>query len=368
MKLGIVGGGQLARMLAIAGAPLGCSFRFLDPSPDACAFELGESICASFGDVQALAQLAADTQVVTFEFENISAQALAQLADQATVFPQPSALAAKVDRLHEKQLFQRLEIPTAEFHAVDSLADLEQLGEILGFPFVLKTRSQGYDGKGQAILRAASECETVWEELGGRPLLAEAFVPFQRELSILAVCGASERAYYPIAENVHRSGILFSTVARQDDLMFESAVEHVDKLLNELNYRGVLALELFQVGDRLLANEFAPRVHNSGHWTIEGAETSQFENHLRAVLGLPLGSTDMLGPVTMLNCVGHLPAAAEVLATEDAHFHAYGKRVRPGRKVGHVTVRATSEVELQSRVRQIEEVMQHSRELQESSR
>jgi 5-(carboxyamino)imidazole ribonucleotide synthase len=312
-----IGGGQLGRMLGLAGLPLGLEFRFLDPSPEAPAREVGELVIGEYDDGDALARLALGAAVVTYEFENVPVDAARAVAP----LPPPVALELGQDRLVEKQLFQRLGIPTARFGSLEES----------GLPAIVKSRRLGYDGKGQR--RVALE-----EELGEHEV-AEEIVPFDRELSIVAVRGRDgETRFWPLAENVHRDGILRISRSPAADAPQAEAEELVGRLLEELDYVGVLALELFDVAGRLLANEFAPRVHNTGHWTIDGAVTSQFENHLRAILGLPLGSTDALAPTVMLNLIGASPPSEKLLQLPGAHLHLYGKAPRPGRKIGHVTL------------------------------
>lgn len=339
MIVGVLGGGQLGRMLALAGYPLGQQFIFLCPDRHPCAAPLGEHLYASFDDQEALADLAARADVVTFESENVPAQAVRPLAEKVSLRPSIEALSLAQDRLLEKRLFRELDIPTPRFAPVQCLADHEEAVADIGFPAVLKTRRQGYDGKGQAILRQGRDLAQAWHELGAVPAIVEAFVPFDREVSIIAVRGCrGETSFYSLSENVHHDGILRLSTCRPDDPMQERAEGYARRLLARLDYVGVLALELFQVGEELLANEFAPRVHNSGHWTIEGAETSQFENHLRAVAGWPLGSTAIKRLAAMVNFIGAMPAAAQVLQLPGVHLHVYAKSPRPGRKVGHATV------------------------------
>lgn len=361
ITVGIVGAGQLARMLALAGLPLGLRFVMLDPAPDACGAVLGEHLCRSFDDPQALDLLASKCDVVTYEFENVPAGAMARLAEQVPVFPNPQALAISRDRLSEKSLLRELGIPVPSFQAVDSLDDLEQAVTTLGLPAVLKTRTLGYDGKGQFVLRSREDIHLAWSQLGRVPLILERFVPFDREISILGVRGRDGATrFYPVSENVHREGILRVSRCKPDDPMQERAKDYARRLLDRLDYVGVLALELFCVGPELMANEMAPRVHNSGHWTIEGAETSQFENHMRAVASLPLGSTESVGHAAMVNFIGNSPAAAAVLAIPDTHLHLYGKNSREGRKVGHATIRSGSESALESSVDQLLKLVHQS--------
>ena len=342
MKVGILGGGQLARMLALAGHPLGLEFVFLDPAGDAAARPVATQIRGPFDDPDALDELARSVDVVTYEFENVPASSVRRLAGRVAVHPSADALAAAQDRLAEKSLFRALDIPTTDFEAVDSAESLHAAARSRGGRLVAQTRTHGYDGKGQVVIEHPDDAERAWASLG-RPSIVEEHVAFDRELSVIGVRSrGGETRFYPIAENVHRGGILRTSISRPRDPMEATAHDYARRILERLDYVGVIAVELFQRGDSLLANEFAPRVHNSGHWTIEGAETSQFENHLRAVAGLPLGSTEAAGFAAMVNCIGALPDAAAVLEVEGAHLHAYGKAPRPGRKVGHVTVRTAT--------------------------
>ncbi len=320
--VGCVGGGQLGRMLALAGLPLGIRLRFLDPAPDACARAVGELLVGGYDDPALLARLADGADAVTYEFENVPVEAAAAVG----AVPGPGALEEGQDRLREKELFRRLGIPTARFGSP---------GEI-GVPALVKLRRLGYDGKGQRRIDAV-------EPLAADEL-AEELVPFDRELSIVAVRARSgETRFWPLAENVHRDGVLRVSRAPAADAPQAEAEAIATALLDELAYVGVLAVELFEVDGRLLANEFAPRVHNTGHWTIDGAVTSQFENHLRAILGLPLGETEALAPAVMVNLIGGIPSLDDLLALPSAHLHLYGKEPRPGRKVGHVTLVGASE-------------------------
>ena len=349
MIVGILGGGQLARMLALAGYPLGFKFRFLDPSPEACAGHLGGLVTAGFADHAAVQRLADAAHVVTFEFENVPAQTLAFLPERVPTFPPAEALAVAQDRLREKTLFSELGIPTARFAAADAAEDLGPALDRVGLPAILKTRTLGYDGKGQAVLGETADAQSAWTRLGGVPCTLEELVPFDRELSIVAVRGRTgETAFYPVAENRHRHGILWVSRCRPQDPLQTRAEDLVRRLLESFDYVGVLALELFQVGDRLLANEIAPRVHNTGHWTIEGAVTSQFENHLRAILGYPLGSTAPIGHAAMVNLIGDLPDLGLLLRVPGVHVHVYGKEPRPGRKLGHVTLCTAQEAHLEA--------------------
>jgi 5-(carboxyamino)imidazole ribonucleotide synthase len=342
--VGILGGGQLARMLALAGAPLGLRFLVMDSVADACAAQFVPLLQADYTDQRALAEFAARVDVVTFDFENVPAESAAWLASREPVFPTPRALAVAQDRLAEKTLFNQLGIGTARFSAVESLAGLEAALAEIGSPAILKTRRLGYDGKGQFRLRSEGDVEAAWAALGAQAttvgLIVEAFVPFQRELSVVAVRGRDgEFRSWPLTRNWHADGILSASLAPAEvsPALAQAALDCARRVAEALDYVGVFALELFERDGELLANEMAPRVHNSGHWTIEGAVCSQFENHLRAVLGLPLGATNARGLSCMLNWVGELPAAGPVLAEAGAHWHDYGKSPRVGRKVGHAT-------------------------------
>lgn len=352
MRVGILGGGQLARMLALAGYPLGQEFSVLDPGSDVCSAAVADQLQGDYVDQKLLAQLAEEADVVTYEFENVPAAAVEFLAGKVPVYPPQLALATAQDRLREKTLFRELGIATPAFVAVNSLEELQQAMEQVGWPAVVKTRSEGYDGKGQAVLRKPEDLAPAWQDLVGVPAIVEAFVPFEREISIIAVRSTSgEMVCYPLTENTHRDGILRLSIARPGDAMQARAVEYAERLMDKLDYVGVLALELFQAGDSLLANEFAPRVHNSGHWTQDGAVTCQFENHLRAIAGLPLGATDTVGHAAMVNLIGDIPASEAVLVNAHAHLHLYGKAERPGRKVGHINLCAQNEQQMEAELK-----------------
>jgi 5-(carboxyamino)imidazole ribonucleotide synthase len=358
--VGVLGGGQLGRMLGIAARNLGLELTFLDPSAESPASAVGELIVADYCDRDALTRLSG-AAVVTFEFENVPVEAVRALEAQGRVYPSSRALEVAQDRLNEKTCFRSLGIGTPAFEAVETWSELEAALQRVGFPAVLKTRRFGYDGKGQAVLHTTADAQLAFERLGGAPLILEGFVRFQRELSVIAVRSKSGQIVcYPLVQNHHTGGILRKTVAPAPNVtaaLQTAANQHIEKLLQHLDYVGVLALELFEVDGALIANEIAPRVHNTGHWTIEGAHTSQFENHLRAILGLPLGETDAVSPCAMLNLIGTAPNAAAILAVPDAHLHWYGKQPRPGRKVGHVTVRAADATTLAQRVAELERII-----------
>jgi 5-(carboxyamino)imidazole ribonucleotide synthase len=357
VTIGILGGGQLGYMLALAGYPLGLHFRFLDPSPEAPVGRIAQRVTADYTDEAALERFSSGLELVTYEFENVPVEAAKFLAERVPVYPPPAALEAAQDRLCEKQLFRKLGISTTEFVPISKHSELDAAITQLGLPAILKTCRMGYDGKGQWILRTSEDVSKARSELPKVQLILERFVPFNRELSALAVRSrAGEIAFYPLVENHHREGILRLSLAPAPQLdapIQRAAEDAARRLLESLKYVGVLAIEFFEHQGRLLANEMAPRVHNSGHWTIEGAITSQFENHLRAVLGLPLGSTAATGYSALVNLIGDLPEPAEVLAVPDAHLHLYGKSPRPGRKLGHVTLRAASPERLALRLSEL---------------
>ncbi|MGA0054534.1 MAG: 5-(carboxyamino)imidazole ribonucleotide synthase [Steroidobacteraceae bacterium] len=344
MTVGIVGGGQLGRMLALAGYPLGLDFLFLDRSKNTPGGLVAPSLVGEFTDKRLLRALAARSEVITFDWENISVESLRALGRSANIAPPLAALAVSQDRIAEKRLFEKLAIPTTRYAAVDSRASLERALRDVGLPGVLKTRRLGYDGKGQAIVRDRDSAFAALEQLQGAGLIYEEFVPFDFEVSIIgARSSRGEIAIYPLNRNRHREGILRLTRAPWDAATLQrQAAKHLRRLLEQFRYVGVLNVEFFVRGGRLYANETAPRVHNSGHWTIEGAATSQFENHLRAILGLPLGSTTARAHVAMINLIGTMPARDAVLKLPEAHWHDYGKEPRPGRKLGHITLLAST--------------------------
>jgi 5-(carboxyamino)imidazole ribonucleotide synthase len=367
VTIGILGGGQLGYMLALAGYPLGLHFRFFDPSPEAPVGRIASRVTADFRDESALEKFANGLELVTYEFENVPVDSVRFLAERAPVYPSPRALEVAQDRISEKALFQELGIPTTEFVPVAGRDELDAAVKKIGLPAILKTCRMGYDGKGQWHLRTADDVAKAKSDLSQQSTntpasreiryILEKFVPFTRELSVIAVrARTGETAVYPLVENHHRGGILRLSLApapHLDPAIQRAAEQAARAVFDELQYVGVLAIEFFEQGGKLLANEMAPRVHNSGHWTIEGALTSQFENHLRAVVGLPLGSTLAIGCSAMLNLIGETPEAAEVLAIRDAHLHLYGKSARAGRKLGHVTLRASSSEQLASRLAEL---------------
>jgi 5-(carboxyamino)imidazole ribonucleotide synthase len=358
-RLGVIGAGQLGQMLGIAASKLGIETVFLDPSDNPPASGEGHVICEPFDSAEGLAQLAKASDVITYEFENVPVDALESIAGEVPVYPPAEALRNAQDRYLEKSLFERLEIPLAGYCSVSNLDELEYAAGILGLPFVLKTRTLGYDGKGQAVVRNATDKDAAWQKLGKVPLIAEQFVNFEYEVSII---GARNRhgacVVYPLTENQHRDGILrVSRAPCRDTNLGDVAASYLIKLLQHLDYVGVLALELFVQDGKLLANEFAPRVHNSGHWTIEGTATSQFSNHVRAVMDLPLGGTSAAGCAGMVNLIGTMPTNLPAGSDFPYFLHDYRKASRPGRKLGHITVLAEDMATLDRRIAGIESIL-----------
>ena len=347
LGVGIVGAGQLGRMLALAGYPLGIQCVFLDRSAAAPAAQVAPILTGDLEDAAQLAALAARSDVLTFDWENIAGAALAPLEKLTRIRPPRAALEASQDRLTEKALFSKLRIPVAAHAPIDSKEQLIRATRQLGLAGVLKTRRLGYDGKGQFVLRSADQIDEAWAAIGGSGLIYEEFQEFSREVSIVgARSAAGQTVFYPLAANRHGGGILHYSIAPFTNRALErSARTYLKRVMNALAYVGVLTIEFFVVKGRLVANEMAPRVHNSGHWTIEGCVTSQFENHLRAICDLPLGSTRALGHTAMINFLGKMPDRELLLTVDGLAFHDYGKDPRPGRKLGHCTILKKSAAE-----------------------
>jgi 5-(carboxyamino)imidazole ribonucleotide synthase len=339
-----MGAGQLGQMLALAGRRLGFEFRFLSPDASAAVGKFAELIIAEYTNEAALAHFVEGLDIATYEFESIPASAVRSVAERVPTFPSPLALETAQDRANEKACFEKLKIPTAPFSQVDSMREVREALERVGLPAVLKSRRLGYDGKGQAVIRTRDEIGGAWVKISGVPAIVESMVKFSRELSIIAVRSRTgQLAFYPLVENHHSEGILRFSLAPAPGVAAETqakAEEYARAVMEHLDYIGVLAIELFETADGLVANEMAPRVHNTGHWTIEGADTSQFENHLRAIAGLPLGSTDMGGAAGMVNVIGREPDVERLRELQDVHVHMYGKAPAPRRKLGHITVTA----------------------------
>jgi len=357
MKVGILGAGQLGRMLAQAGTSLGHHFRFLDPATEISAAGLGEHHCAAFEDVDALAQFADGLDVVTYEFENVPVESARWLAERLPVHPNPEALRVAQDRLFEKTAFNDHQIPTADFAAVYYRDEFDAAVARMGLPVVIKTRRFGYDGKGQRVARTSAEKDAAWKDLRGVPLFVEKFVPFQRELSIIAArSGNGAFVAWPLVENHHRTGILRLSLAPAEAVaatLQQAAESCARRWMEAVGYVGVLAIEFFEVNGELVANEMAPRVHNSGHWTMDSQGASQFANHVRAITDASLERTDGPGATAMINLIGDLPCAGAFAAAEavGGRVHLYGKSPRAGRKIGHSNVGADDFPALMSKLK-----------------
>jgi 5-(carboxyamino)imidazole ribonucleotide synthase len=345
--IGILGGGQLGRMLAMAAARLGLRCHVFSPDPDSPAFDVVlNATCAEYADVEALELFANDVDVITYEFENVPAAAAMILAARRPVLPDRKILETTQDRLAEKDFVKRLGIGTADYADVSSAAALRAAIPRIGLPAVIKTRRFGYDGKGQAIVRDGDDLEQIWEDLGTKSAILEAFVPFDCEVSMIAARSADGHVEcFDVTENEHRDHILKTSRAPAaiSEALAKQARTIAESIANELNYVGVLAVEMFvlagDAGPRLLVNEIAPRVHNSGHWTLDGASISQFEQHIRAIAGWPLGKPVRHGEATMTNLIGDdILGYEQWLTVPGATVHLYGKGPpKPGRKMGHVT-------------------------------
>jgi 5-(carboxyamino)imidazole ribonucleotide synthase len=357
-RIVVLGGGQLGRMMGLAGIPLGLRFRFLDPSAEACASQVGGLLQASFDDADAASSLAVGADVATFDFENVPDSSARAVEAICPLYPPSQALGACQDRLQEKRLLESLDIDVGAYYPVSSRTDLLAGLQKLGYPAVLKTRRLGYDGKGQAVLRDQEDLERAWQKLGDAELILEAFVPFEAECSLIGVRALDGTTkFWPLTQNVHHNGILaLSRPGGFSEDLQEDAERRMRRLMDHFDYRGVLTLEFFLHEGSLLVNEIAPRVHNSGHWTIDGSACSQFENHVRAISGMPLGDTGLTQACMMFNWIGEFPPRDRLLALPGLHWHDYGKAPRPGRKIGHATLTAPSEDVLMTRAVVVAEI------------
>jgi 5-(carboxyamino)imidazole ribonucleotide synthase len=352
-RIGVIGSGQLGRMMALAATHLDTEFIFFDEASDSPCSNLGKSIQPSAKN--ALQEFIKSVDVVTYESENTNAELVAEINKQVPVYPSALSLLNSQHRLTEKNFFQSIGINIADFRKVESRADLDTAVNELGLPIILKTTREGYDGKGQAMIKSPRDVEAAWELLKGTELIAEAFVTFSRELSVIAARSVKgDVQVYPLAENDHSAGILRVSRVPVKNLSAakqSQASEYITTLLNELNHVGVLTLELFDTENGLVANEMAPRVHNSGHWSIEGAYCSQFENHIRAICNMPLGNTSARqGHAAMINIIGKHGDRENVLAQGNSFYHGYGKTERFNRKIGHINIVAQSESEMESTI------------------
>lgn len=351
LRLGILGGGQLGQMLAQAGQRTGITCRCYDPDPQACARLVCDVTTAPFEDDAAITRFAQQCDVLTYEFENVPVSAVRTAERACPVAPGPRCLEVAQDRGSEKAFFTRSGLEVPPYRLIESPESLHAAAADIGLPCIIKTRRGGYDGKGQAVIRTVGDVGPAWDTIGKKPAILERMVPFTRELSVIAVRSAAGAFdHYPLVENTHERGILRVSRAPAPGVpqrVEDEAVAHVRTLMESMQYVGVLAVELFEVEGRLLANEMAPRVHNSGHWTIEGAATSQFENHLRAVAGMPLGPCNAVSPSVMINFIGAVPDEAAIRAIPHAHPHLYGKSGRAHRKIGHATLVAPRSTDAQ---------------------
>lgn len=361
MNVGILGAGQLGRMLALGGYPLGHQFGFLGESPQESAALLGRMFVKSTHTkpIQALVDFA---DVITFESENTDVEQLRKIKQNVAVYPSEKSLFIAQHRGREKRLFNQLNIPCASYQIVNSAEDLATAISIIGLPAILKTVTEGYDGKGQFLLREKNQIAKAWAGMQGRESILESFVDFKRELSLIAVRGLDKDIkYYPLVENIHHEGILRKTIVPAQTVspkIQQQAQNYMLSLLNAMDYVGVLTIELFETKHGLMANEMAPRVHNSGHWSIEGANTSQFENHIRAITGMPLGDTVVKQPFcAMINLIGKLESVDTVLKMPNAYLHLYNKVSRKNRKLGHITITANTQAELDERIAVLSETL-----------
>ena len=346
MKIGVLGSGQLGRMLALSAYPLGHKMCFLASSAEDPSSLLG-NIFIKNGSQEIIEDFANNSDVVTYESENTAISIVKEISQKTTVFPSAKSLYTTQHRGREKSLFDKLNIPCAPYQMVNNLSELKIAVENIGLPAILKTATDGYDGKGQFLIQSDSQLDQAWKSMSGVESILEGFVSFKRELSLVAVRGVdNSHEYYPLVENSHHNGILRLTIAPAQNISLklqQQAETYMRSLLDEMNHVGVLTIELFETDSNLVVNEMAPRVHNSGHWTIEGARTSQFENHIRAITETPLGDTSCTHKYSaMINIIGKQGPIDKVLTLNNAHLHLYNKTEREGRKLGHITITANT--------------------------
>lgn len=360
MKVGILGCGQLARMLSLAAKPLGIDTICLVAEPTSTENHMTPVFAGSYDNPEDLERFANEIDIITYEFENIPHAVAERLQQISRLHPNANALFQTQDRLHEKTLFQSLDINTPKFKAIESENELREAIAELGLPALVKTRRFGYDGKGQYLIKSEQDIKIAWQTLAPAKLIVEEFINFEYEVSIIAVRNNKQDIrFYPLAQNKHQNGILYLTEVISNKPELQTQAEQIaTKILTTLDYVGVLAIELFVTPSGLTANEMAPRVHNSGHWTIDGAITSQFENHIRAICGLPLGVTDAIGHCAMLNCIGTMPPLTDILALDNCHYHDYQKQPRENRKLGHVNLVATNAESYQDKLQQLMKIIQ----------
>ena len=361
MKIGVLGSGQLGRMLALSAYPLGHQMRFLASSAEDPSSLLGD-IFIQNGSQEIIEDFANNCDVVTYESENTAVNIVKEIGQKTIVYPSAKSLYTSQHRGREKSLFDKLNIPCAPYQMVNNLSELKIAVKKIGLPAILKTATDGYDGKGQFLIKSDSQLDQAWKRMSGVESILEGFVDFKRELSLVAVRGINNsHEYYPLVENSHYNGILRLTIAPAQNIspkLQQKAESYMRSLLDEMNHVGVLTIELFETDSNLVVNEMAPRVHNSGHWTIEGARTSQFENHIRAITETPLGETSCTHKYSaMINIIGEQGPIDKALTLNNAHLHLYNKTERKGRKLGHITITSSTLDDLNTSLEALNEFM-----------
>lgn len=337
MKIGILGSGQLSRMLALAGIPLGLNFAFYDPQSSKCVAGLGESFQGGYTDFESLDRFLEKTNIITYENENIPLSSLKYILEKGiNVHPCIDAIQTMQDRLLEKNFLTNLDIPTAKYQAVNNKNELNKIVEEFSFPIIVKRRTNSYDGRGQIIIKKTEDLNTIDDSQLSNAIV-EKFVDFDREISLIGCRDIKGNyAFYDVCQNVHKNGILYSTNNIENDPMYKDAKAYLTRIMDSLEYVGVCTAEYFVCNNNLIVNELAPRVHNTGHWTIEGATISQFENHLRCISGYSLGDTSSVGNFLMYNILGSFPNKEKLLGQHCVHLHDYQKAPRKNRKIGHI--------------------------------